>query len=518
MTMATYKQSKNPYYHRGPIKDPDQFFGRGHELASIFQRIEKGECTSLVGERRIGRTSLLRQVMNENVQAKYMGKDHGRPFVYIDCQLGVQTPEGFFYEVFRAVKELDVSFSFEAGDRIGYKRQVRNCLEKIGAKGHGQQGLVLLLDEFEYIAGGSGFPLDFFSFLRGMAPNYDVCFVVATQTELHECCHPQVVGSPFFNIFVPLYLGSFTEEEFDYFLAETSNRSGVSIYNHKGSIYDLAGRFPFFIQVACYYCFEAWTSGGLPLDHAAIQQQFLDEARGHFMYILSHLDDSERDLVVALAEGEQIPEDKLWSLTRKGYVVDGNLFSSAFAEFVIQIERDGPVPKQGVFVDEQSGDVWVRGNLLEPPLAELEYRLLAYLYKKCNQICSRYNIVLAVWGEEYIEKVDDARIDQLVRRVRLRIEPDPAHPRYIETVRGRGYRFRSQSGVPPARRLRAAPALEWATVGYALAFSFFLLAGFLSVPWSTVGYAVSILLALMASLLLVYYMIFRSLSSRGRTQ
>jgi hypothetical protein len=335
--------TENPYRVGNPIKDPDHFFGRGHELELIFERIEKGECVSLVGERRIGRTSLLWQVMNENVQAKYMGKDHGHPFVFIDCQLGVKTPEGFFCEAFRAVEELDAAFSFEADDRIGYKRQVRNCLEKFGAKRYGQQGLVVLLDEFEYIARGNGFPLDFFSFLRGMALNYDVCFVVATKTELHECCRAQVVSSPFFNIFVPLYLGSFTEEEFDYFVAETSRRSGVSVYDYRDTILDLAGRFPYFVQLACEHYLQALSAYGrlLPVDHKAIRQAYASKVRGQFKYILSNLDAMEKQTVCRLASGDRIAEcPTTTTLTRKGYLVDGRLFSSEFGKFALQQMAD----------------------------------------------------------------------------------------------------------------------------------------------------------------------------------
>jgi hypothetical protein len=342
--MPIERNIENPYRVGNPIKDPDYFFGRGHELESIFERIEKGECISLVGERRIGRTSLLWQVMNENVQAKYMGKDHGHPFVLIDCQLGVKTPEGFFCEAFRAIEELDGAFSFEAGDQIGYKRQVRNCLEKFGAKRYGQQGLVVLLDEFEYIARGNGFPLDFFSFLRGIVLNYDVCFVVATKTGLHECCRPEIVGSPFFNIFVPLYLGSFTEEEFDYFVAETSRRSGVSVYDHKDTILDLAGRFPYFVQLACEHYFQALSACGrlLPADHETIRQAYTSKVRGQFKYIWNNLDAMEKQTVCKLASGDRVTEcPTTVTLTRKGYLVNGRLLSSEFGKFALQQTSTG---------------------------------------------------------------------------------------------------------------------------------------------------------------------------------
>ena len=44
-----------------------------------------------------------------------------------------------------------------------------------------------------------------------------------------------------------------------------------------------------------------------------------------------------------------------------------------------------------------------------------------------------------VWGEDRI--VDDRSIDSLVSRLRRKLEADPAHPRYIQTVWGAGYRF-----------------------------------------------------------------------------
>ena len=98
-----------------------------------------------------------------------------------------------------------------------------------------------------------------------------------------------------------------------------------------------------------------------------------------------------------------------------------------------------PLKTLEILVDERSGHVGIRGDLLDPSLTELEYKLFAYLYKRRNQICTRDDIAIAVW--ETTEGVTDAQIDQLVRRVRKRIELDPANPQYIETVRGRGYRL-----------------------------------------------------------------------------
>jgi len=76
-----------------------------------------------------------------------------------------------------------------------------------------------------------------------------------------------------------------------------------------------------------------------------------------------------------------------------------------------------------------------------PTLTDLEYRLLLLLYGQLDKICDKYQIVEAVWGDEYIDQVDDARIDKLLSRLRAKIEPDPRNPRYIMTIRGRGYKL-----------------------------------------------------------------------------
>ena len=95
----------------------------------------------------------------------------------------------------------------------------------------------------------------------------------------------------------------------------------------------------------------------------------------------------------------------------------------------------------GLRVDIESGNVWVGGKLVEPPLTNAEFRLLSFLYENAGKICGKYEIVKSVWGEEYLDKVDDFRIAKLVSRLRQRIEPNPSNPRFIRTVRGRGYKL-----------------------------------------------------------------------------
>ena len=99
-----------------------------------------------------------------------------------------------------------------------------------------------------------------------------------------------------------------------------------------------------------------------------------------------------------------------------------------------------PNPLRGVQVDVDAGEVMIDGKAVEP-LTELEYKLLLLLHSRLNKIVDKYTIVTHVWGENYLDSVDDARIEKLVSRLRSKMEPGADEPKYLITLRGRGYKL-----------------------------------------------------------------------------
>jgi pSer/pThr/pTyr-binding forkhead associated (FHA) protein len=89
-------------------------------------------------------------------------------------------------------------------------------------------------------------------------------------------------------------------------------------------------------------------------------------------------------------------------------------------------------------VDSRTKEVYVRGALLDPSLTFKEFQLLEMLYTRRGQVISKDEIARSVWDYEVF---DYNAIDALVYRLRQRIEPDPAHPRYLVTQRGFGYKL-----------------------------------------------------------------------------
>jgi two-component system response regulator RegX3 len=92
-----------------------------------------------------------------------------------------------------------------------------------------------------------------------------------------------------------------------------------------------------------------------------------------------------------------------------------------------------------VHLDIGRHELSVRGAKVAVPRKEFE--LLELLMGNEGRVLTRETIFDEVWGTGYIG--DAKTLDVHIKRLRAKIEPDPAHPTYITTVRGVGYRFES---------------------------------------------------------------------------
>jgi DNA-binding response OmpR family regulator len=91
-----------------------------------------------------------------------------------------------------------------------------------------------------------------------------------------------------------------------------------------------------------------------------------------------------------------------------------------------------------LLVDEASGGVWLDRHPIR--LSAQQYTLLRLLWSRRGLSCSRDEIARAVWPE-CPDDIYDYQVESLIKRLRLKIEPDPAHPVLVLAVRGRGYKL-----------------------------------------------------------------------------
>jgi two-component system response regulator RegX3 len=88
-------------------------------------------------------------------------------------------------------------------------------------------------------------------------------------------------------------------------------------------------------------------------------------------------------------------------------------------------------------MDVERHMVTVNNDQTQLPLKEFE--LLEFLIRNSGRVLTRSQLIDRVWGSDYFG--DTKTLDVHIKRLRAKIEVDPAEPVYIQTVRGLGYKF-----------------------------------------------------------------------------
>jgi DNA-binding winged helix-turn-helix (wHTH) protein len=319
--------------------------------------------------------------------------------------------------------------------------------------------LVLLFDEFDEVF--QGIDERVFLNLRALRDRYpdQLSYVVATLKRLSESRQGPEIGE-FCELFAQdtRYLGMLTERDSLRLIDEFTQAEGLAFTaEDRAFVLAQAGGHPGLLRAVCHVLSGAFERGEPAQVRAAdyrLLREWLEDdinVRRECVKLWNNLPTEHRNSLIDFMAGRQIERTLLHQLREKGILVKGpdrvyHLLGKAF-EGLARRQRLLQEPIQpGVHVDVEAGEVYVDGRAA-PVLTDLEYRLMLLLYGQIDKICDKYRIVEAVWGEDYIEEVDDARIEKLVSRLRQKIESDPSNPRYLVTVRGRGYRLVSRPAV-----------------------------------------------------------------------
>jgi two-component system response regulator RegX3 len=105
--------------------------------------------------------------------------------------------------------------------------------------------------------------------------------------------------------------------------------------------------------------------------------------------------------------------------------------------------EDGTLAVGPVRMDVERHVVEVHGEAVSFPLKEFE--LLEMLLRNAGRVLTRGQLIDRIWGSDYVG--DTKTLDVHVKRVRAKIEPDPANPRLLLTVRGLGYKLADDAAV-----------------------------------------------------------------------
>ncbi|MGA2975454.1 MAG: adenylate/guanylate cyclase domain-containing protein [Spirochaetia bacterium] len=336
----------NPYLNRVMVPHPGMFFGRAAIVRRLMSRLscQPPQSVSIVGERRIGKSSLLNHLRSPVARLRHLESPDAFLFLLVDFQqLRASSPEQLFSLLFAEMRRqcanrvrIDLPADYDG---------MRMLCEAVAAEG---MRMVFLFDEFEVVTKNSRIGPELYSFLRSLANNFPVSFITASGRDLKEmCASHEISDSPFFNIFSTQTVGLLSREEAETLVREPSSARGIPLAPLAESILLMGGRYPCFLQIAASAWFEHLENEGKPAEAFAekpvpreVIDAFREEARPHFEFAFESFSLEEREVMRGcIAQG--LADSRLpaaHELERKGYLArEGEElvpFSQEFLEFI----------------------------------------------------------------------------------------------------------------------------------------------------------------------------------------
>ncbi len=435
------------------MRIPSALIGRADDLEYVRRCALDGACCSLVGVSNLGKSALLRGLAHAQTTSAI--------FVYVDCnQMPERSARALFITAWLAIMARISEDNVRAGAQhlydtmvaapstmtvgLGFSAGVSYALD------HLRKPLVLCFDEFDE-AYQNVEPQTFLN-LRALRDRHggDLVYISATERALPRLGNSREQGE-----FLELITGHtcwmhfMSPEDTHTFCEHFATSEGVTFSaGDLAFIGENAGGHPGLVQAVCHALGQVTGEPVRDREQDRIIHQNVQASLAGDENVRSECDKIWRDLEPEEQEALLHPSadanaPAVASLRDKFILRNGEepqVFARLFDEFVRRQRFKRQPAAPGLYVDVDAGTAWVDGKPIEG-LTDLEYRLLLLLYGRRDRLCDKYAIVEAVWGQDYVDKVDDARIEKLVSRRRAKIETDPSHPRYLQSLRGRGYKL-----------------------------------------------------------------------------
>ncbi len=430
----------NPFFHRGAIRRAEEFHGRQAEINQILGLFRNGQSVSIIGPRRIGKSSLLLHLCRSSTRSDPDLVPPTMLFALVDCQeLGGSPPEEVYEALLTSILDTADEFGLDVGEveRPGTYRSLDRALHAIYQAGG---SVVVLLDEFELLAANERLTPYFFARLRGLTTKYGLAYLTASQRPLFAItADEQILSSPFFNIFVTLPLGLFTGEEARQLFARRLEGTEISFSEHLSHyLLRLVGPHPFFLHIAGYHAFQALAQGAslsTPAEMARLDAPIEIEAGSHLGYLWQNLTLEEQYCLATLAG----PVETMRQLEQQCLIQDGtgsHQYTSVILQrFVRRQQVEGLIQAGPFVIDQQRHQVRADGK--EMNLTTSQFDLFVRLSQQAGQVVLGEELEIAVWGDALVDDPD--RLKTLIKRLRRAIEP---YSNWIVSERGVGYALR----------------------------------------------------------------------------
>ena len=143
-----------------------------------------------------------------------------------------------------------------------------------------------------------------------------------------------------------------------------------------------------------------------------------------------------------MLEGKFEDHDVAAYLENVGLVRDNTIQIPLFARYIVSFATDAQGTRQNITFDQNTNTIRKGDIVLSDQLTSSEFRLLRYMLQHEERIVERDELIAVVWQDvKSTAGITDQAVDQLVFRVRRKIEEDANHPIHLQTIKGRGFKF-----------------------------------------------------------------------------
>lgn len=411
------------------------------EIEKILNFVKEGNSCQIVSVAGVGRSNLLGLLSyNTKVRLKHLGEDQ-KNFHFVNINLSEvknkpnsEVTKFIFLELLDSLRERKLHKEYEEISKI-LKETIEFSDELVTFQGlkktidylaiEKNLTVVLLFDRFEIFV--STATTDFFSNLRILRnrAKYHFSCIFSLNKPLEDIFEKEFLAD--FYEFVAthtIYLPIIDKPGLDFRVVYLENAVGKKL--SKKTIEEIISQTGGHGKLT-RICLELALNG---IGKFSAQQA----VQGVLLEILSSLDASEQN---ALEKGIQNTY-----LEKIGLIREGKITIPLLQMFLQQNKTESQ--KEDIIFDQKTHQIKKGEQILSDNLTSSEFKLFKFLIENKDRILERQEIIESVWKDtKTIQGVSDQALDQLISRLRKKIEEDPNSPARLLTIKGRGFKFTS---------------------------------------------------------------------------
>lgn len=471
------------------VKDTRDFYDRDEELAEVKRILEMASDVMVIirGERCVGKTSFLNRIKNLIKEESWSD----RRILYFSIEpRSIRNVEDFALEIWEGVTSSLTRGGYELSsetETFRFESFVRfsRTMEKISNKAP-DVSFVIFADEFDrighlvrdsdyeaiiglvhHLLENTEFPVIFcLSFLRDLPKTY------GSQPPSHRIIlHPFDQAS--FGEMMQDLLAYPRSRSNDEFLKQLYAWSGGNPYFGKLLLMEFIDLKAFhntdnkpLSEIIAETVQRAVQNPNAEQIFREVYEDYLSENERYLLlwlaskenYTLDSLEFSHNRMELRAAARRLVARDYFIEEANGNYLLRIKLFGAwlrRWRKFRLEVERlkipgaavakvlspSISIQPNGIYVDLGTHEVYVEGQRIDQNLSDMQFRALVYLARHAGHVVGREELFQHLYGANYI--TSEQSLDSLIYRIRKALNDDSKQPKYLETLRGQGFRMKN---------------------------------------------------------------------------